>query len=282
MVQTPFDPIAEDAPESAEWPQAFSSLVIGSGGAPLVGHVYIPSGAGAHPIVILSHGFPGYEWNSDVAWTLCRSSCFVVAYHYRGCWGSNGPFRFTAALEDLRTVVRYVRSEAFTSRYFADPQTVILVGHSMGGFLSLMAAAGDPELNHVVSLAGYHLSTLANPDENPTVLRRATELIDNALPALPGATRDALLNEIRDAAPGWNLLSPSLSFRSKHLLLLAGTLDPISQPAVHHAPLCERLASEGCDLETHTLKADHLFSQQRVRMIRIVRDWMRRQDTRVS
>lgn len=52
--------------------------------------IYRAGGAGLHPTVLLSHGFPGIEKNFDLAQALRRIGFHVVLYHYSGSWGSDG------------------------------------------------------------------------------------------------------------------------------------------------------------------------------------------------
>ena len=40
---------------------------IDSHGQPLIGVLHLPSGPGPHPVVVLLHGFPGYERGFDLA-----------------------------------------------------------------------------------------------------------------------------------------------------------------------------------------------------------------------
>lgn len=61
------------------------------------GLIYIASGAGPHPTVILLHGYPGNEKNLDLAQSLRREGWNVLFFHYRGAWGSEGEFSLTGA-----------------------------------------------------------------------------------------------------------------------------------------------------------------------------------------
>jgi acetyl esterase/lipase len=60
-----------------------------------------------------------------------------------------------AIIEDLRDALRWVREEG-AERYDIDPQRVAVVGHSAGGYLSLMAGACvEPRPRAIVSFYGY-------------------------------------------------------------------------------------------------------------------------------
>ncbi len=106
----------------------------------------LASGAQPHPAVILLHGFPGYEQNLDLAQTLRRAGFNVLAMHYRGSWGSQGTFSFTHCMEDVSTMLDYLTTPANLTRFHTDPHRIVVIGHSMGGFLTIAALAQHPNI----------------------------------------------------------------------------------------------------------------------------------------
>ena len=87
-------------------------------------------GAGAHPTLLLFHGFPGNEQNLDLAQAARRAGWHVLTLHYRGSWGSPGTFRFTQNPQDLHAVLTYLRdpaqARALRERLLATRMTVPL------------------------------------------------------------------------------------------------------------------------------------------------------------
>ena len=141
----PTDPVTSDpAAIDAAFPAAIEEVAIASGESYMVGIVYVAQGAGPHPLVILLHGYPGDERNADLAQSLRRAGWDVLLFHYRGAWGSQGKFSFSNALEDVGSALAEARTASFAKRFRSDPSRVVLVGHSMGGFLAITAAAEDP------------------------------------------------------------------------------------------------------------------------------------------
>src|SRR5437763_7630413 len=82
---------------------------IPSHGAGLNVLAYIAEGAGPHPVVVLLHGFPGNERNLDLAQDIRRAGWDVVYFNYRGSWGTPGNFSFAHSIEDVSSVVEYLR-----------------------------------------------------------------------------------------------------------------------------------------------------------------------------
>jgi pimeloyl-ACP methyl ester carboxylesterase len=64
-----------------------------------------------------------------------------VIFHYRGCWGSEGTYNFDTLADDVIACLDYLDTGANPQ---VDTGKVVLVGHSMGGWAAVMAAANDP------------------------------------------------------------------------------------------------------------------------------------------
>jgi pimeloyl-ACP methyl ester carboxylesterase len=120
--------------------------VLDSHGSHIIGMLMLASGAQPHPAVILLHGFPGYEQNLDLAQTLRRAGFNVLAMHYRGSWGSQGTFTFAHCMEDVSTMLDYLTTPANFAKFHTDPHRIVVIGHSMGGFLTIAALAQHPQL----------------------------------------------------------------------------------------------------------------------------------------
>lgn len=71
--------------------------------------VYVAAGECPRPVVILLHGFPGYERNLDIAQDIRRNGSAVLYFDYRGSWGSPGVFIFSHCIEDAAAAIAYVR-----------------------------------------------------------------------------------------------------------------------------------------------------------------------------
>src|SRR6202046_1570215 len=143
---------SDPAPDKAN-PASMATVQVPSHGALLNGLVYVAAGAGPHPVVVLLHGFPGNEKNLDLAQVLRRAGWNVLYFDYRGSWGSPGGFSFTHCIEDAQAAVAWLRDPANAAKYRVDPQTIALVGHSMGGFVALEVGAQDPAIQAIVGIS---------------------------------------------------------------------------------------------------------------------------------
>lgn len=123
----------------------------------------------------------------QLADTLGRRGIAVLRYDERGVGASGGSFGTATSADfadDIRTIVAWLRK-----RDDIDPARIVLVGHSEGGILAPMVAAGDPQLAGIVLMAGTSKPGRAILDFQ---LRNGT-LQDSSLAP---ARRDSILREI--------------------------------------------------------------------------------------
>jgi pimeloyl-ACP methyl ester carboxylesterase len=261
------DPVARDAAH----PATLIEVSVPSADALLNGVVYVPEGAGPHPVVILLHGFPGSERSGDLAHALVRAGWTVLFFHYRGAWGSPGAFSFGNAIDDVDAAVDLVRSAAFATAYRADPTRIVLVGHSMGGFLALTVASERSDVRCVASLAGANLGLFGASAHDPKGRAQLEQGFGGSMGPIAGVKLSTLIDELAINADAFDLprsVAPTLVNRP--VLLVAGARDDVTPPAVHHEPLLAALpGATGVVLD-----ADHAFSSQRIALARTVVDFL--------
>src|SRR5580698_3327020 len=146
--QVPTAITSDPAPDKTN-PAGMQAFQLPSRGALLNAIVYVAAGAGPHPVVILLHGFPGNEKNLDLAQAIRRDGWDVLYFDYRGSWGSPGDFSFTHCIEDTQAAIAYRRDAANAKKLRSDPAYIVLVGHSMGGFMARYVGAQDPAIKAV-------------------------------------------------------------------------------------------------------------------------------------
>lgn len=113
------------------------------GDVPLRADLYLPAGAGPRvPVVIWIHG-GGWRFGSrrvapDLSRFFARRGFAMAAIDYR----SSARARFPAQIEDVKTAIRWLRSQA--AEYGLDGQRIGLLGASAGGHLAALAALSPP------------------------------------------------------------------------------------------------------------------------------------------
>jgi len=139
-------------------PVRIRTLHIPVGEVTLEGDLFLPRHSARCPVVLLLHGscpegrtLPLYP---ALARELCRRGCVVLNMDQRGHGGSTPPPRIRAAA-DLDFVGDAVRvSEALVSLAGVKrPTAVVLVGHSFGGGVAVVAGLRSAAVTHVVGIS---------------------------------------------------------------------------------------------------------------------------------
>jgi hypothetical protein len=270
------DPVTSDpATIDPAFPATIEEVGIASGESYMVGIVYVAQGAGPHPLVILLHGYPGDERNADLAQSLRRTGFNVLLFHYRGAWGSEGKFSFTNALEDVGSALAEARSASFVKRFRPDPSRVVLVGHSMGGFLAIIAASEDPGVRCVASLAGANLGLLGLAAANPDRRAEFEKALGGWSGPIRGASGKKLVAELMKNADRFDTTRRAKALATRPVLLVAGSRDAVTPASVHHDPLVAAFAAAGAKhTRSVVLDADHAFSDKRIALAHAVVEWI--------
>jgi len=269
------DPLAQDPAFDATHPALSSEVVFESGGARMYGLVYEAPGSGPHPTAIVLHGFPGNERNLDLAQAIRRAGWNAVFFHYRGAWGSEGDFGFVHVLEDVAAVVATLQQPEFAAKHRIDATQLALIGHSMGGFAALVSASELPAVDCAASLAGANLGLWAEAVETPEGEARMAGALDGWGGPIRGTGGAALVAEVRANGTRFDLRRHAAALATRPLLLVAGSRDDVTPPALHHEPLVAQLAAHpDARLQSALLDADHAFADRRVELTRLVLDWL--------
>lgn len=259
--------LTTDPPASTTDPATMGDLAIPSHGAMMNGIIYIAGGAGPHPTVLLLHGFPGGELNLDLAQSIRRAGWNVLVFHYRGAWGSQGAFSFANSIEDTQAVLAWVRDPQNAKKYRIDPERIVLIGHSMGGFMA--AATGrDPTVMGVAMLAAWNIGGHARQAQNP---EKVKSHIQSVILPLSGCTADGLYGEVQAHKEDWdyNLFIPQLKM---HPVLVISADDNFH--ADNDAFVAAMKSAGATRIASLHLPTDHLFDDHRIALQIAVLDWL--------
>jgi len=267
-------PLTELDPPQIETssPPAIVALGFESYGDRLNGHLYQANGSGPHPTVILLHGYPGNEKNLDLAQSLRRAGFNVLFFHYRGAWGSGGDFSFVHVIEDVGSAADLLRDNA--SKYRVDPDQLLMIGHSMGGFAALQGAARDTEVSCVAGIAPADVGQIADIAKSDAEFERSFADGADALPMLSGWSGQKVTAELRDNRDAFSLIDLAPRLDGKSVLLIAGEKDKVIPPDIFHMPLVAAYAAQPNITLTHVvIPGDHSFSWSRIELTRRVLEW---------
>lgn len=238
-------------------------MIIDSDGSRLLGLLLLASGAEMHPTVILLHGFPGYEQNMDLAQALRRDGWNVLAMHYRGSWGSEGTFTFTHCMQDVGAMLTYVTQPANGTKFRIDTRKIVVIGHSMGGFLAAAAIAQHPEFS-----AGVIITEGSPLNDGAGYFGRESDPADYA--PLAGTSPAALEREAKSNADVWSFSALATKISPRPVLVLSAN-DGLRASNEALKTALTRAGSPVTHIHTDT---DHGFTDHRIMLESAILEWL--------
>jgi len=140
----------------------------GAEGLPIGLDVFHDGGKRPKPVFIYAHGFSGFkDWgNFDLmAGPICAAGFVLVKFNFSHngtsaespesfvnleAFGNNN---YSKQLFDLKAVVDWVADPNNLYAPYIDPAALFLIGHSMGGGISILYAAADSRIKKLVTWA---------------------------------------------------------------------------------------------------------------------------------
>jgi uncharacterized protein len=265
-----------EAAVKRSYPASMQSFQIPSHGSLINAFVYVAAGAGPHPAVVLLHGFPGNERNLDLAQDIRRAGWDVLYFDYRGSWGSPGDFSFTHGIEDTAAAIEYLRAPAMARILRLDRSRIVVIGHSMGGFMAVQAAAADRgilgmALISAADLGGRIPKPLPSGREQAAIEGLSAAYEREGMAPLSGCTSEGLARETLANAVQWSFVSKVGSLTSRPVLIVTSNDAYVRGGEAFAAEL--RRAGNTRVSSLH-LAADHVYSEQRGALSGAVLRWL--------
>src|SRR5277367_2972482 len=268
--------ITADPPQDKAHPAAMESFQISSHGEPLNALMYIASGAGPHPAVILLHGFPGNEKNLDLAQAIRRAGWDVLYFNYRGSWGTPGDFSFTHCMEDVASALAYLRDPANATRLRVDAKHIVLIGHSMGGFMTEYGAAHDDGVMAagLISAANFGAmasAVVASAGEGAAPAQMGEHLANEGMAPLHGTTPEALGQEAVTHRVEWGNETLAKMLVKRPVLVISSDDGLAGQDKA----FADDLIKDGnMQVSEVHLATDHAYSDRRIALETAVLTWL--------
>lgn len=263
QAQTP-RAIFTDPPADAKAPAASEVLHIPSGGVQINGLAYLAAGPGPHPTVVLAHGLPGNEKNLDLAQAIRRAGWNAVTFNYRGSWGSPGTFSFTGNLDDAKAVLAYLRDPANAARLRVDPKRIVLMGHSMGGWVTSQVAAADDGLAGAALISAADMGTRWKEP-----MERNIRVASQNMESLAGVTAESMAQQMSALGPyTFETAAPGLARRPLLLLTSDDGLAPMAEG------LFLDVKRRGGRVKIVHVDTDHGWNTARIRLQTEILSWL--------
>lgn len=235
-------------------------VVIDSGGYRLLGTFYTAPGGDPKPTAILLHGVPGIEKNVDLAHALRENGWNCLLIHYRGCWGSEGTYRLKTVPVDVIAALDFLGRDD-TGR--VDPSRVALIGHSLGGWAAILAAAADERVKAV---------TVYSPVVDPQAFAMDEDVAAAEFtPWINGITPAEFTRQWRALTGPFNALNEVAKVEPRPLLIIHGELDEVVP--VEQGQALYEAAGQPKKL-VRIPNGNHALAWQRPLLRRYLLDWL--------
>lgn len=257
--------IADPAPDAAH-PAQLLQIRYPTGGVEVPARLFVAAGEGAHPTVLLLHGFPGTELNLDLARAMQRAGWNVMAIHYRGVWGAPGQFSFDHTTEDARAALAWLRDPARAG--MVDASRIVVLGHSMGGFDTVMI--GDEPVAGFVTISAADIGGFASDLDTPEK-RAAAEPEWAEDVSLTNMTFAAMTAEILANVDAWDWSRNAAEMAGRPVLVI----DSDDGLAPRGDAIVAAVSAAGGPAPTRLkFTTDHSYNNHRIALASAVVGWL--------
>jgi pimeloyl-ACP methyl ester carboxylesterase len=259
--------IYTDPPHDARHPARMEVLHIPTGGVKINGIAYLAEGVGSHPTAVFLIGLPGNEKNLDLAQAVRRAGWNAISFFYRGSWGSPGVYRFSHCLQDTNAVLAYLRDKRNARALGVDTARIVLVGHSLGGWLAAETAAHDHRLAGVALISAADIGNFGATMPHAKFVR----LMSGLMESLAHVTPEEMANEVEAHAALWRFAR--IYGQLDHVPLLVVTSDKTTEPG-DDALVAALRARGDTRLTAMHMDTDHFYSDHRIALESVLIRWL--------
>ncbi|HMD19543.1 MAG TPA: alpha/beta fold hydrolase, partial [Alloacidobacterium sp.] len=219
---------------------------------------------------------PGNEKNLDLAQAIRRAGWDVLYFNYRGSWGTPGDFSFTHCMEDVASALAYLRDPANATRLRVDAKHIVLIGHSMGGFMTEYGAAHDDGVMAagLISAANFGAmasAVVASAGEGAAPAQMGEHLAKEGMAPLHGCTPEGLGQEAVTHRVEWGNETLAKMLAKRPVLVISSDDGLAGQDKA----FADDLLKDGNMQVTEVhLATDHAYSDRRIALETAVLTWL--------
>lgn len=262
--------VMADPPVDAANPARLEQVRYPTGGVAVPARLFLASGAGEHGTVLLLHGFPGTELNLDLARAMQRAGWNVLAIHYRGVWGAPGMFSFAHTIEDAQAALAWLRAPENAAKYRIDTRRIVALGHSMGGFDTVMLGQ-DPALAGFVMISAADMGGYAPYLDTPAKRASAKAGFAEEV-SFTNMTYDEMADEIVANSKAWDWRTRAAAMKGRPVLIIDSNdgLKPANDAAA------AAIAAGGPAPTQIKFETDHSYNDHRIALASAIVTWLQK------
>jgi pimeloyl-ACP methyl ester carboxylesterase len=179
-------------------------------------------------------------------------------------------------MEDAQAAIAYMRDPENAKKLRADPKTIVLVGHSMGGMIAAWATAHDPQIRAVVLISAADMAGRAKLPAGIPAEARAAALVKigkglaaEGIAPLAGCTPESLAADLVAHSDEYSLVAQAAKLATRPVLDV--TSDDGLAP-VNDALVTAVKAAGDKDVKAVHIATDHSYSDSRIALEEAVLD----------
>ena len=178
--------------------------------------------------------------------------------------------------EPTAAALAYLRQPDVARKLRLDPTRIVLIGHSMGGFMAVQAAATDPAIKAVatISAADFGGNFLASLDKEPkaaAIEQLSKALANEGMAPLAGCTPKGLALDVADHARAWSFSANVDALKNRTALVITSD-DGLAK---QNQTFADELTRAGDSKVTSAhFPTDHAYSDQRTELSSAVLHWL--------
>lgn len=238
-----------------------TGITIDHDGVHLLGTLFLAAGANPKATALILHGIPGIEKNYDLAHMLRAQGFNSLIFHYRGCWGSSGAYNVHTIPQDVKAAVDLLASGQFG---LVNPDRLFLIGHSLGGWAGVLAAAADERIK-AAAVIGSVTSRDLFPLDDPEYALGYTPWLSHISP-------EDLAKQWRSLGSDLNPVDQVAKIAPRPLFIIHSVKDK-EVDVENSRQLAARAGNGSRYLETP--EGDHGYSWERPWLQETLLDWIR-------
>jgi acetyl esterase/lipase len=193
----------------------------------------------------------------------------------RGSWGSAGHFTFEHCLEDAQSAVAWLRDPKTDAAQPVDPSRIVLIGHSMGGWIAGYTSAHDPKIMGAALISAGDWSGDAEKAPRAAIVAgiEANMQSKDGLTELGSTTADELADELIEQGRNWGLEN-YIDGLAQHPLLVITANDSLRP---YDEAIAEAVkAKPGAQVAAIHFDTNHGYNDHRIALAGALISWLER------
>jgi uncharacterized protein len=253
-----------------------------SGSSNVYGRFFKNSNDQPVPTIIMLQGFPGREDDLLGFGKIFRKEGFnALTFNYRGSWKSEGILSPETSLEDVITLIAFLKSKNISNKFNIDTNRIVLLGYSYGSSMALLGSLADPSVKKVISIGTTDWSVFTRLLKSNFKFRKAHQAYldkvmsdSSVIRSFGGKATHEWPFANKDE---YDLIKYAEKLSGKQIMLIGGWKDYAAKLEDHTIPLYRALQKNNAEnVKIIVYDTDHTFRNVLEKLYRDIINWIKK------